>query len=153
MNVQDFILPMGDAQRVLIGSSGKLGPVDFARGLLAIVAVNIVFSILVLVPGLGMIFGLLGLLVALASIYAWVCIFSKRFHDAGKSGWMTLAAIGAAIVISIILNLVLNPIFGVDMSSLASMQTMGAGMVFKNILSTIIVNGALGFYMFRLPSQ
>lgn len=151
MNAQDFILDPKDARRILIGSSGKLGPMDFAQGLAAIVAASLVLSLLSLFPGMGMLVALLNFIVGLALAYAWVCIFSKRFHDAGQSGWMTVAAIVVAILISIIVILILSPVFGsIDYGNMASRRSMGAGQVFRNMIVSVITNGALGYYMFRL---
>jgi len=151
MNYQEFIIDPKDAQRILFGAGGKLGPMEFAQGLVAIIAVSLAFSLLSLIPGLGALISVLGLIVGLVLAFAWVCIFSKRFHDAGQSGWMTLAAIGVAIVLSIVLGLILTPIFGgADFTNLSSMQTMAAGLVVKNMITSILVNGALGYYMFKL---
>lgn len=151
MDFRAFIIDPKDAQRILIGSAGKLGPMEFAQGLVAIVAVTLVFNLLSLFPVIGGLFGLLSLLVGLVLAYSWVCVFSKRFHDAGQSGWMTVAAIVVALVLFIIVGLILSPVFGSpDLSRMSSMQTMGAGFVFKNMISQIIVNGALGYYMFKL---
>ncbi len=151
MNVQDFIIDPKDAKRILIGSSGKLGPMDFAKGLVAIVAVSLVLSLFSLFPGIGGLVALLSLIIGLALAYAWVCIFSKRFHDAGQSGWMTVAAIVVALVLMIVVHLILSPVFGgVDYSNMASMQSVGAGQVFKNMIVSVVVNGALGYYMYKL---
>ena len=151
MALNDFIINPKDAQRILFGASGKLGPMEFAQGLVAIVAVNIAFSILSLVPGLGVLFSVVGIIVALVSIFCWVSIYSKRFHDAGQSGWMTLAAILAAIVLSVVIGIILRPVFGVSMSMQSDMMAAyTANAILVNILTTIIVNGLLGFYMFRL---
>ena len=148
MNVQDFILDPKDAQRILIGANGKLGPMEFARGLVAIVAVALVLNLLSLFPLIG---GLLGLVVGLLLAFCWVCVFSKRFHDAGQSGWMTVGAVVVGIVLSVVVSIILTPIFGgVDYSSMGSVQTISAGFALKNMISTIIVNAALGYYMFKL---
>lgn len=147
MNLNDFIIDPKDAQRILIGSSGRLGPMEFAQGLTAVVAANLVLQVLSLMPGLGVIFGILGLVL----IYPWVCIFSKRFHDAGQSGWMTIAAIIAAIVLSIVVSLILNPLFGVPMAmDMSAMQAYAANRVIASMITMVLVNLALGFYMFRL---
>lgn len=151
MALNDFIIDPKKAQSILFGASGKLGPMEFAQGLVVIVAVNVAFSILSLLPGLGMLFALVGILVALVSIYCWVSIFSKRFHDAGQSGWMALAAILAAIVLSVIVGMILRPVFGVSMAMQSDMMAAyTANAILANILTNIIVNGLLGFYMFRL---
>ena len=39
----------------------------------------------------------------IAMIYPWVCVYGKRFHDAGKSAWMVLVVFGVQIVITIAL--------------------------------------------------
>ena len=151
MNYQEFIIDPKDAQRILFGAGGKLGPMEFAQGLVAIIAVLLAINLLSLVPGLGVLISVLGLIVGLVLAFAWVCIFSKRFHDAGQSGWMTLAAILVAFVLYFVVGLVLSPVFGsVDYTNLSSMQTMAAGMVVKNMITSILVNGALGYYMFKL---
>jgi len=151
MNYQAFIMNPNDAKRILIGAKGRLNPMEFAQGLVAIVVILSALNILSLIPGLGMLIGLLMIPIGLVASFAWVCIFSKRFHDAGKSGWMTLAAIGGSIVISFILVMILSPIFGVaSLNDFSSLQSMGAGMTLKNTVSNILVNGALGYYMFNL---
>jgi uncharacterized membrane protein YhaH (DUF805 family) len=151
MNFQDFILDPKDAQRILIGANGKLGPMEFARGLVAIVAVSLVLSLLSTFPMIGGLFGLLSAIVGLVLAFCWVCIFSKRFHDAGQSGWMTVAAIVVAMVLLVVVGMILSPVFGSSSyASMSSLQPMGAGFVFKTMISEIIVNGALGYYMFKL---
>ncbi|WP_417493629.1 hypothetical protein [Maricaulis sp.] len=148
MNAQDFILDPKDAQRVLFGASGKLGPMDFAKGLVAIVAVSLILNIISLVPVIG---GLIGLVVGLVLAFAWVCIFSKRFHDAGQSGWMTIAAIVAVIVVSVVISAILSPVFGgVDFTDMDSLKAMGTGLMVKNMITSVLANAAVGYYMFKL---
>ncbi|WP_417482008.1 hypothetical protein [Maricaulis sp.] len=148
MNAQDFILDPKDAQRVLFGASGKLGPMDFAKGLVAIVAVSLILNIISLVPVIG---GLIGLVVGLVLAFAWVCIFSKRFHDAGQSGWMTIAAIVAVIVVSVVISAILFPVFGgVDFTDMNSLKAMGTGLMVKNMITSVLANAAVGYYMFKL---
>lgn len=156
MDFKAFIIDPKDAQRILIGADGKLSPMEFAQGLVAIIAVSIVFQLVGLLLS-----GILGLLwlpvtfvVAIGILFAWVCIYSKRFHDAGKSGWMTLAAIGAGIVLYVIGGLILSPIFpspGITaLGDMAAIQAARSSLAFREILLTLIVHGALGYYMFRL---
>jgi uncharacterized membrane protein YhaH (DUF805 family) len=158
MDFKAFIIDPKDAKRILIGAGGNLSPMEFAQGLVAIVAAGFVMQILGIVLGaaLALVWGLISLIIGLGLAFAWVCIFSKRFHDAGQSGWMTLAAIGVAVVLYFIVGLILNPIFPApsitslgDMGSIQSMQT---SMALRGMITTLIVNGALGFYMFRLAT-
>lgn len=148
MNVQDFILDPKDAKRILIGAGGKLGPMEFARGLVAIMAASLVLNLVMLVPGIGPLIGFVG---GLALAFCWVCIFSKRFHDAGQSGWMTIAAIVGVIAVSVVVSIVLAPILGgASMASLGGMQTMSLGFVIQNMLTNVIANAAVGYYMYKL---
>jgi uncharacterized membrane protein YhaH (DUF805 family) len=149
MNIQDFIINPGDAQRILIGASGKLGPKEFAQGLVFIVAASLALMILSMIP----VISLLALVAYLGLAFAWVCIFSKRFHDAGQSGWMTLAAIGVAIVISALVGILLNPVFGgANYMTMGGTTATGTGFFVQQMITNVIVNGALGFYMYRLKS-
>lgn len=159
MTLKDFIIDPKDAQRILIGASGTLGPMEFAQGLVAIVAASIVMQLLGLVlGGLGGLWTLINLIVGVFLAFCWICIFSKRFHDAGKSGWLAAAAAAAGIVGSIILSMILVPVFAGGAMMTAQSSPLGAmvmtpGMILANILISVIVNGALGYYMFRLPSK
>ncbi|SDM75842.1 DUF805 domain-containing protein [Maricaulis salignorans] len=148
MNFQDFIIDPKDAKRILIGASGKLGPMDFAQGLVAIIAGSLILNLVSLVPGIGPLVGFLG---GLVLAFAWVCIFSKRFHDAGQSGWMTVAAIVAVIVLSVVIAMILTPLFGgASFTDMSRMQTMGFGFAVKNMITSVLANAAVGYYMFKL---
>ncbi|WP_339738554.1 DUF805 domain-containing protein [uncultured Maricaulis sp.] len=148
MNFQQFIIDPKDAKRILIGAKGKLGPMEFAQGLVAIIAGSLILNLVSLVPGIG---PLISLIVGLVLAFAWVCIFSKRFHDAGQSGWMTVAAIIAVVVISIVIGVILTPVFGgVSLTEMNSMQTMSSGIVIKNMITSVLANAAVGYYMFKL---
>jgi len=151
MSVDAFILKPADAQRVLFGAAGKLSPMEFAQGIIAIIVINLVLQILSLMPGLGGIFSVVGILVGLASIFAWVCVYSKRFHDAGKSGWLTLAAILAVIVVSVVVNLVLGPVLGGSLTSTAGgMPVATPATVLASSLTTIVANGVVGYFVFKM---
>ena len=157
MDFSKFIINPNDIQRILIGAGGKLSPDEFAQGLVFIVAANIVLQILGLVLGfLGVLWMLISLVIGIFLIFGWVCIFSKRFHDAGKSGWMTLAALLAVIVIGVVLSVILTPIFmGGAMQAAAQGGSMfapqvTAGSVIMGIIVNVIANGAVGFYMYNL---
>jgi uncharacterized membrane protein YhaH (DUF805 family) len=54
--------------------------------------------------GAGVVLGwipIIGWLISLVSLYAWVCLYSKRLHDFGKSGWLTAIPVGLTIVCAI----------------------------------------------------
>lgn len=63
--------------------------------------------------------GLIGLVV----IWPWIAVHVKRFHDSGKTGWLTLAIIILAFIVSLIIGMILPGLFGVDQAALqAEMQ-------------------------------
>lgn len=151
-----FLIEPDQAPRILFGAGGRIGQLEFAQGLVFIVGASWLVSILRMTPGLAFLMGLVGFLASIVLAYAWVCIFSKRFHDAGRSGWLTLAAVAVAVIGLIVVGAILNPLFGSPsisrMADVALMQSYSAEMIVKNMLTTALVNGALGFYMFRLKA-
>lgn len=58
---------------------------------------------------------LIGIVVSVVAIYAGVCVYSKRLHDMGKSGWLQLAPMVAVFVL-----------MAVAMVSMGGMAAMGA---------------------------
>ncbi|WP_291844404.1 DUF805 domain-containing protein [Maricaulis sp.] len=151
MSLSDFILKPADAKRILFGAAGKLSPQEFAQGIVAILAVNLVLRVFSMMPGLGMLFALLGLVVGLISLFAWVCVYSKRFHDAGKSGWLTLAAIVGVIVIAAAINLILAPLLGAGVAtSGGSMLAVTPGNVLASAIGGLIANGVVGYFVYKL---
>lgn len=47
-------------------------------------------------------------------VWPWIAIHVKRFHDSGKTGWLTIAVVVAAMILSLILSAILPGLFGVD---------------------------------------
>jgi len=74
-----------DWKTLFLTADGRIGQKDFWIGFLILFVAGLV---------LGMI-PLLGMIIGLALIYPNVCLYSKRLHDAGRSGW--LAAVPYAI--------------------------------------------------------
>jgi uncharacterized membrane protein YhaH (DUF805 family) len=48
------------------------------------------------------------LVVSIALIYPQLCVYAKRFHDAGKSAWWFLAVIGVSILLNFIVGIMLT---------------------------------------------
>ena len=66
---------------LFFSAEGRLGQKDFwlAAALLLLFGVFIHAA-----PGLGTLLWLL-------SFYCWICLYSKRLHDIGRSGWLQIA--------------------------------------------------------------
>ncbi|AXE63440.1 hypothetical protein HPO_17711 [Hyphomonas polymorpha PS728] len=56
--------------------------------------------------------------VGILFIWPWIAVHVKRFHDAGKTGWLTVAMVLLAIVVSFVLAAFLPGLFGVDQAAL-----------------------------------
>jgi uncharacterized membrane protein YhaH (DUF805 family) len=77
-----------DWRTLFLSPEGRMGQKDFWIGFL------ILFVIWLLSP----ILHVLALLVWLALLYAWICLFAKRLHDMGKSAWLMLLPFGVAVI-------------------------------------------------------
>jgi len=79
-----------DWQALFLSGDGRIGRKDFWIGVL------ILFIAWTIAP----IFHLLAPLIWVLLLYPWVCVFAKRLHDFGKSGWLIAIpfAVGAAAV-------------------------------------------------------
>lgn len=110
--------------------------------------------------------------VGLLFIWPWIAVHVKRFHDAGKTGWLTVAMVVLAIIVSFVLALFLPALFGIDQAALqeqmqreidqaaasgnpsAAMsvameasQNAAKAQLLPSILSTLIVTGIVGAVM------
>ena len=63
-------------QFLFLSANGRIGQKDFWIGFLILFVAGII---------LGMI-PVLGQIISIALIYPWVCLYSKRLHDFGKTG-------------------------------------------------------------------
>lgn len=85
-----------DWKYLLTSFDGRINRAKFWAGIGMMIAVSIVASLLDMVLGLRVGeagYGVIGIIVAIASIYFALAIYAKRWHDRGKSGWWSLIAI------------------------------------------------------------
>ncbi len=118
---------------LLFSPSGRINPADFMRGVIILIIISAVLTLLPLIsPALGML-GMLGIVM----IWCWIVLFVKRFHDAGKSGWMTVAVVVVMVVLSMIMSSVITSTFAEDMQAEIQKAAMEAaesgdiGSIFK----------------------
>jgi uncharacterized membrane protein YhaH (DUF805 family) len=77
-----------DWGRLFLSANGRIGRGEFWIGFLILFVLGIVVHF---IPGLGQ-------LLAILLIYPWVCLYSKRLHDMGKSGWLQLIPFAVWII-------------------------------------------------------
>lgn len=77
-----------DIQRLFLSPNGRSGRGEFWIGFLILFVLGWVLNFL---HGIGHLIGLL-------LIYPWVCLYSKRLHDMGKSGWLAVIPFAVMIV-------------------------------------------------------
>ncbi len=150
MSIDNFILRPAEAKQILFGSAGKLSPQDFAKGIIAILAINLVMQFLTLLPGIGGLVALIGLVVGLASLYAWVCVYSKRFHDAGKSGWLTVGAMLGVVIVAVAVSLVLTPVLAGGATTPTAGMAITFGGVLASSLAGLIGNGVVAYFVYKM---
>jgi uncharacterized membrane protein YhaH (DUF805 family) len=100
-------------QGLFLQANGRIGQKDFWIGFAILFVAGIVLN---LIPVIGMIAGIL-------LIYPWVCVYSKRLHDMGKTGWLAAVPFGVFFV-AMVLTVIAG---GAAMFGAASGSTVGAG--------------------------
>lgn len=76
-----------DWTKLFFSPDGRIGRQAYWIGWLVLIGVN---TLLFWVPFLS-----------LVTIYCWICVCSKRFHDMGKSGWLSAIPVSLSIVMPI----------------------------------------------------
>lgn len=125
-----------DWGKLFFSADGRIGRQSFWIGFLILLGVGVVLG---WIP-------ILGAIVSLALIYPWVCLYSKRFHDMGKSGWLAVLPVivpGVLVVLAFISGL--GGLFGGAAFSEAS-EGAGAGVFFAG-LGMAMLFGLAAFFI------
>lgn len=95
-----------------LSPNGRIEQATYWRAVITLFVIGAVLSAIsaYVSPFLGMI--------GIVLIWPWIAVHVKRFHDAGKTGWMTLAMVVLAIVVSLVAGVILRPLFGVDVAAM-----------------------------------
>ena len=118
---------------LLFSPSGRINPSEFMRGATILIAIGFVLAIL---PMISFTIGSALSLLSIITIWCWIVLFIKRYHDGGKSGWMCLIPIIAFIILSIIISQVVTSMFAGDLN--AQMQEASAAAAESGDLSAIL---------------
>ncbi len=76
-----------DWTKLFFSPDGRIGRQAYWIGWLVLIGAN---TLLFWVPFLS-----------LVTVYCWICVCSKRFHDMGKSGWLSAIPVTLSIVMPI----------------------------------------------------
>ena len=67
-----------DWKTLFLSANGRIGRQPFWIGVAILIVAGMVLNFIPII----------GQLAALALTYCWVCLYSKRLHDFGKTGWL-----------------------------------------------------------------
>jgi uncharacterized membrane protein YhaH (DUF805 family) len=122
-----------DFQKLFLSAEGRIGRSEFWAGWCILFVVNFVLHFL---PIIGWVLGLL-------LIYPWVCVYTKRLHDMGRSGWLQVIPM-VVVFVAIIVAAMAG--FGAVIGSMASANSdSGAAMAALGGASVILLAMAIAF--------
>lgn len=119
-----------DWKSLFFSAEGRIGRQAFWIGFAILFFAGMVINV---IPGLGQ-------LISIAMIWCWVCLFSKRLHDFGKSGWLNLVPIVAwfaALVIALAVG-------GAGLIAMATGGDAGAGAFIASMGGAMLVFAVAG---------
>jgi len=153
---------------VLFNPNGRIGPRDFWRGVIVLVAAMIVFQVASVYGG-TLLGGLLGV-ITVAMPYPYLCVYGKRLHDAGRSAWFFLLFLLGYVMFDGLFQYIALPVLSPEAADLRKEMTMlleqgqfadafayGPQIARESLLTALIslfiVNAVLGWLAARLPSE
>ena len=108
---------------LFLDSHGRIGRRDFW----------LAAAVLLVVSNLLHLIFFFGTMASFALFYCWVCLFSKRLHDLGKSGWLQIAPhVINALCIAIGVGL---GAFGLIMTFLSGRAEAATGVLFGGVMA------------------
>lgn len=88
---------------LLLSPQGRIPAGPFWQGVIILIVIGwvlgVVQAFVISAQSVSLLIGL----VSLALIYPSVCVYAKRFHDSGRSGWWYLAVFGVQFLFGLII--------------------------------------------------
>ena len=100
---------------LLFSPTGRIAPSQYMRGMIIL---GVVAAVLALLPLLSMTLGTIAGLLGFVLFYCVIALGIKRSHDAGKSGWWSIAHILLFLLVSTALTWILLTVFGLSMGDM-----------------------------------
>jgi uncharacterized membrane protein YhaH (DUF805 family) len=148
---------------ILFSPNGRIGPGNFWRGYIIILAVSLVIQVINVLMGPSPLAVPLGL-ASLVLYWCTIAIFAKRLHDTGATGWWIVAiAAGWTLIMLVGVAIILGIFAGDVMSTAMQDETYAQSPQFMLELQDaifvpgtalgLVINIALGFIMANLRSE
>ena len=98
---------------LLFSPQGRILKRRFWQGIVVLTVATVLFQAFQvrLGPALGLGGQFIFMIAGLALLYMEICVYAKRFHDAGMTGWMILLVWVGGFIVGYVLNMILQPIF------------------------------------------
>ncbi len=122
----------------MLNPKGRIGPVAFRNSAAILISIGAILSLLPLALSAGVALSYLSVVL----IYPWLVIWGKRFHDAGKSGWMFLVVLVLYLIASVASSYFIS----------AQVAPTGAPVASPGDVSAVMANMATQMKATALPS-
>ena len=157
-----------DFQTLFLSSQGRSAPQEFGRGLILLTGAVLILRILTVYvsPSFN--------IIEMTLIYCYACLFSKRLHDAGQSGWLYIVFAFGWLIASGLLQAVFMSLLAPEGMALMSelwgllllgkseeattfMQTnaqvIQQAILLPDLLSFLVASGLVGFAAYSMTSD
>jgi len=140
---------------LLFSPSGRIDSASFMKGATLLIIVGVVLGLLPLLSPALAALGIIGLV----TIWCWVVLWVKRYHDAGQSGWKCLIPIVLYIIAALVVTTIMTPMFtdavvaeamaeaeaSGDIGALMSAAMAGGGITKMGTLIITLVSAAISY--------
>ena len=123
---------------LLFSPSGRIDSVSFMKGATILIIVGVVLGLLPLLSPALAALGIIGLV----TIWCWVVLWVKRYHDAGQSGWKSLIPIIIYVIAAVVITSILTPML-TDPEVAAAMAEAEASGDIGAVMSAAMAGGGV----------